>query len=169
MSSDELITLFHHRWSPPVLALLGERGGVRFVELQRKLGAGGDSLRRALDTLIELGYVRRNKGYGHPLRPEYLLEPGGREPARVAAGVLRAGPQDVLLRKWSVPVLAAIGASRRFSELRADLPGVSPRALALSLQDLEAAALVTREVLPTRPPTTAYRATAAGRRVQRAL
>jgi DNA-binding HxlR family transcriptional regulator len=39
------------------------------------------------------------------------------------------------------------------------LPGVTPRALALALRDLEVAQLVRREVLPTRPPSTVYRAT----------
>lgn len=165
MSTDELIELFHHRWAAPVLGLLAERGGARFVELQRRLDVGRESLRRALDTLIELGYVRRNEGYGHPLRPEYVLTPAGRGAAPVAVRVLAAGDPDTLLRKWSVPVLAELGAERRFSELRAALPGVTPRALALALRDLEAARLIKREVRPTRPPSTVYRATARGRRV----
>jgi DNA-binding HxlR family transcriptional regulator len=169
MSTDDLIELFHHRWAPPALALLGERGGVRFVELQRKLGVGRESLRRALDTLVDLDYARPNPGYGHPLRPEYVATATGRVAASLAARVLAAGEQEVLLRKWSVPVLAELREARRFSELRARLTGVTPRALALALQDLEAAGLVRREVRPTRPPSSFYRSTAAGRRVQRAL
>jgi DNA-binding HxlR family transcriptional regulator len=159
VSTADLIELFHHRWAPPVLALLGERGGARFVELQRRLGVGRESLRRALDALTELGYVRRNEGYGHPLRPEYVLAPRGRDASRLAARVLAAGETETLLKKWSVPVLAELRHERRFSELRTALPGVSPRALALALRDLEAAGLVRREVLPTRPPSTVYRAT----------
>jgi DNA-binding HxlR family transcriptional regulator len=169
MSSKELADLFHHRWAPPALALLGERGGARFVELQRRLDVGRDSLRRALDRLIELGYARRNTGYGHPLRPEYVPTPRGRDAARIAANVLAAGNADLLLRKWSVPVLAELGDGRRFSELHASLEGSTPRALALTLRQLEQAKLVRREVLPTRPPSTVYRPTARGRRVQRAL
>jgi DNA-binding HxlR family transcriptional regulator len=169
VSTEDLIELFHHRWAPPALALLGERGGARFVELQRRLAVGRESLRRALDALIQLGYARPNTGYGHPLRPEYITTPAGRPAALVAARVIAAGDPETLLRKWSVPVLAELGAKRRFSELRAALPGVTPRALALALQDLERAGLVRREVLPTRPPSTLYRPTAAGRRVQRAL
>jgi DNA-binding HxlR family transcriptional regulator len=152
-----------------VLALLEERGGARFVELQRKLGVGRESLRRALDGLLELGLVRRNPGYGHPLRPEYLVTDAGRDAARLCAGVLAAGDADVLLRKWSVPTLAQLDRPRRFSELRGSLPGVTPRALAPALRDLEAAGLAEREVLPTRPPSTLYRATAAGDRVRAAL
>jgi len=72
MSTAQLIELFHHRWSPPALALIAERRGARFVELQRGLGVGRDSLRRALDALVDQGLVRANEGYGHPLRPEYV-------------------------------------------------------------------------------------------------
>jgi len=169
MSTEELIDLFHHRWAPPALALLGERGGGRFVELQRRLGVGRESLRRALDRLIELGYVRRNIGYGHALRPEYVITPEGRSSAAVVADVLRVGDTETLLHKWSIPVLAELGDERRFSALRAALPGVTPRALALALRELEAIGLVRREIRPTRPPSTAYRPTARGRRIQRNL
>jgi DNA-binding HxlR family transcriptional regulator len=165
LSTRELAALFHHRWAAPALALLSERGGVRFVELQRRLEVSGESLRRALDGLIELGYVARNPGYGHPLRPEYVITPAATDAAGVAAHVVAAGDPATLLRKWSVPVLAALDRERRFSELQASLPGVTPRALALALQDLERAKLVRREVRPTRPPSTVYRTTTRGARV----
>jgi DNA-binding HxlR family transcriptional regulator len=168
--TEELIQLFHHRWAPPALALLAERGGTRFVELQRRLDVGRDSLRRALDGLLELGFARRNPGYGHPLRPEYLVTNDGRRAGAICARVLEAHrDHDLLLRKWTVPTLAQLTAARRFSELRATLPGVTPRALALALRDLEDARLVRRDVLDTRPPSTLYRATAAGARVTAAI
>src|SRR6476619_5093905 len=169
MSTEQLIELFHHRWAPPALALIAERGGARFVELQRRLGVGRESLRRALDALVDQGLVRANEGYGHALRPEYVVSEPGRRAAATAARVLAAGPSDTLLRKWSVPVLAEGGEERRFSELRAALGGITPRALALALQDLERAGLVRREVLPTRPPSEGYRLTAGGRRIECAL
>ena len=162
MSTRSLIALFHHRWAPPVLALLDDREGARFVELQRKLDVGRESLRRALDALVELGYVRRNPGYGHPLRPEYVITAAGRESAGIARRATNAAARDTLLRKWSVPVLAELRDGRRFSELRSSLQGVTPRALALALRDLESARLIRREVLPTRPPSTVYRATRRG-------
>jgi DNA-binding HxlR family transcriptional regulator len=87
----------------------------------------------------------------------------------MARRLLEIGPEDVLLRKWSVPVLAELGDERRFSELHAALPGITPRALALTLRQLEQARLVRREVLPTRPPSTVYRPSARGRRIQQAL
>src|SRR4051794_26415482 len=165
MSTAELVDLFHHRWAPPALALIAERGGVRAVELQRKLGVSRDSLRRALEALIALGLVDRNPGYGHALRPEYVITAAGRGAAVIAARVVAAGEPETLLRKWSVPVLAELRRDRRFGQLRSSVPGVTPRALAVALRDLEDARLVRREVLPTRPPSTLYRATARGARV----
>lgn len=135
------------------------------MELQRKLGVTRESLQRALDALISLGYVRRNEGHGHPLRPEYLITDEGRAASTLAARVSSSKVRDTLLRKWSVPVLASVVEPRRFSEIRVALPGVTPRALALALRDLEDDGLVRREVLPTRPPSTVYRATARATRV----
>src|SRR5919202_4724071 len=104
MSIDELIALFHHRWSAPVLAELRRTRGTRFVVLAKALGVGRESLRRTLDALIELGLVRRNPGYGHPLRPEYLLTRRGAAVARRCSRLLAAtdGNVDVALKKWSL-------------------------------------------------------------------
>jgi DNA-binding HxlR family transcriptional regulator len=169
MSTAELISLFHHRWAAPALAELARRDGVRFVELQNRLGVGRESLRRALDALLALGYARRNPGYGHPLRPEYLVTASGSDAGAACARVLSAGDPDLLLRKWSVPTLSELDDDRRFSELRARLAGVTPRALALALSELEIGGLVEREVFASRPPFAVYRATAAGHRVREAL
>src|ERR671939_337867 len=76
------------------------------------------------------------------------------------------GRADLGLKKWSMPVLVALGRSTRFSELRAALPVVTPRALAIALKDLQGAGLATREVLAAYPPSTAYRLTDEGRRVR---
>jgi DNA-binding HxlR family transcriptional regulator len=148
VSIEELIALCHHRWSTPVLAELGRTGGARFVVLVNRLGVGRASLQRALAALVELGLVRRNPGYGHPLRPEYVLTPEGEEAAVRCARLLAAvdGKSGVLLRKWSLPVLVALCDNARFSELREALPGITARALALALKDLERAGLVTRRV-----------------------
>lgn len=164
-ATTDLIRLFHHRWAAPALSLLDERGGARFVELQRHLGVGRESLHRALAALIELGYAVRNPGYGHPLRPEYVITQRGRRAAPLASRVIRFPDSDALLRKWSVPVLAELSGERRFSELRVALPGITARSLALTLRDLADAKLVRRDVRPTRPPSTVYSATRAGDRV----
>ena len=134
MSIEELIALCHHRWSAPVLAELGRTGGARFVVLVNRLGVGRASLQRALAALLALGLVRRNPGYGHPLRPEYVLTPEGEEAAARCARLLAAvdSKAGVLLRKWSLPVLVALRGNARFSELREALPGITARALALA-------------------------------------
>ena len=171
MSIEELIALCHHRWSTPVLAELGRTGGARFVVLVNRLGVGRASLQRALAALVDLGLVRRNPGYGHPLRPEYVLTPEGEEAAARCARLLAAVDvkAGVLLRKWSLPVLVALRGNARFSELREALPGITARALALALKDLERAGLVTRRVEETYPPSTVYTATAEAARLQRIL
>jgi DNA-binding HxlR family transcriptional regulator len=162
-----LADLFHHRWAAPVLALLDDRGGARFVEFQRSLNVGRESLQRALRGLIDLGYVQAIEGYGHPLRPEYAITEAGRQIAYLARNVTQSGAPETLLHKWSVPVIASLDQPRRFSELRSALPAVTPRALAIALRELESADLVRREVLPTRPPATLYRCTPPATRILR--
>jgi DNA-binding HxlR family transcriptional regulator len=168
VSIPDLIALFHHRWSAPVLAELLRQKGSRFAALAGILGVGRESLRRTLDSLLELGLVARNPGYGHPLRPEYVLTPRGRSvAARCTRLLAAAGENDALLRKWSLPVLAALTRPTRFSELRAALPTVTPRALALALKDLQAAGLVERRIEDAYPPIALYAATSEGRRLRR--
>ena len=171
MSIRSLIALFHHRWAAPILAELERRQGARLVVLVNRLGAPRDTVRRTLDALVGAGLVQRNPGYGHPLRPEYVLTAEGGPVARRCVRLLDAigARADLGLKKWSMPVLVALGRATRFSELRALLPGVTPRALAIALKDLQAAGLATREVLAAYPPSTAYRLTDEGRRVRRIL
>jgi DNA-binding HxlR family transcriptional regulator len=163
-----LVALFHHRWSVPILAELHRQRGSRFVTLARTLGMSRESLRRTLAALIESGLVGRNPGYGHPLRPEYVLTTRGDRIAsrsRPVVDLLRGrGLEEVGLKKWSMPIVFALGTGPlRFSELRDALEGISPRALALALKDLEGAGLVDRRVTGDYPPATVYRLTASGR------
>ena len=168
VSIPDLIALFHHRWSAPVLAELLRQKGSRFAALAGTLGVGSDSLRRALDSLLALGLVARNPGYGHPLRPEYVLTRGRQEDrASAARSCSRRTRTTVLLRKWSLPVLAALGRPARFSELRASVPGVTPRALALALEDLPGGRACRAAHRGRVPAACALRADAAGRRLQR--
>jgi DNA-binding HxlR family transcriptional regulator len=171
VSIQDLIALFHHRWSAPVLAELLRQKGSRFVTLGNTLGVGRESLKRTLGSLINLGLVARNPGYGHPLRPEYVLTPRGHRVAGRCAKLLEAlnGGAEMALRKWSLPVLVALRRPSRFSELQAALPGVTSRALALALKDLQAAGLVERRIEDAYPPTAVYAPTPSARRLQRIL
>ncbi len=167
-----LTPLFHHRWVVPVLAQLHRDGGAKGVTLVRRLGASRGAVGAALEHAIERGWVRRNPGYGHPLRPEYLLTAKGERLGpdcarlcdRLGGGDLRA----LGLRKWSFSILAGLGdGAQRFSDLKALSEGVTDRALALALRDLAAAGLVRRAVVAGRPPGTRYRLTVRGRALAR--
>ena len=163
---SSLVVLSHHRWSLPVLAEIGRTSGSRFATLLGRLGVTGESLRRTLGYLQGEGLVERNPGYGHPLRPEYVLTRNGKIVLPHARLILRAlaGHEEVCLKKWSLPVLAELGEPRRFSELRAALPA-SPRALTLALKELQADRLVRRSVTAEYPPQVRYEATRRARRI----
>ena len=60
-----------------MLAELERQRGARFVALANRLGVSRDSLTRTLGALIDAGFVARNPGHGHPLRPEYILTKRG--------------------------------------------------------------------------------------------
>ena len=66
--------------------------------------------------------------------------------------------------KWSVLVVGTLGdGSRRFNELRREIPSVSQRMLTLTLRNLERDGLVSRTVTPTIPPRVDYELTELGR------
>ncbi len=167
--------LCHHRWSVGVLAELHRGGGgAKFVTLERRLRVPRDSLVRTLAALRRLRLVRRNPGYGHPMRPEYLLAPAGERLApacaRLDAFLKRSGVAEQALRKWSLPVTLALArGAGRFGEVRDALPGITARALTLAFLALESADLVERRVTEGRPPGTAYRLTRRGRRLAPAV
>lgn len=69
--------------------------------------------------------------------------------------------------KWSVLVVMTLrDGSRRFSELRRALPGISQRMLTLTLRTLERDGLVERAVTPSIPPRVDYTLTDLGRSLQ---
>jgi DNA-binding HxlR family transcriptional regulator len=165
--TDRLIDLFERKYAVLVLADLARMDGAKVVTLAHALDASRGAIRATLDELVERKWVRRNPGYGHPLRPEYVLTKSGARMAERCAELdelLRlADARDVATRKWAMPVLFSIGErGGRFSEIAAHLPGVTDRALSHSLTDLAGADLATRSVLDRRPPTTWYRPTDEG-------
>ena len=65
--------------------------------------------------------------------------------------------------KWTVLVVATLGeGSKRFNELRREIPTVSQRMLTLTLRNLERDGLVSRRVTPTIPPRVDYDLTPLG-------
>lgn len=163
----DLIALSRNRWAVALLADLAAHRGARFVELLHRLALPRDSLARTLNALGELGWVMRNPGHGHPLRPEYLLTPEG---ARLAAGAksiaaaqIQLGLAPGALTRWGMPLVRTIGSSRaRFNELAKTLAAATPRAISQGLQTLAANDLVAREVVDSYPPMSLYRLTPGG-------
>jgi DNA-binding HxlR family transcriptional regulator len=65
--------------------------------------------------------------------------------------------------KWTVLVVSTLGeGSKRFNELRREIPSVSQRMLTLTLRNLERDGLVSRTVTPTIPPRVDYALTELG-------
>lgn len=164
---QRLPQFFHRRWTVPILAELSVRRGCKFAWLVHTLGAGRAVVRQTLDDLIDLGLVQRNAGYGHPLRPEYLLTDRGRAVAPACAalmGALRAADVlDVGLKKWSMPTLAAVGSGAdRFGAIARRLGGATDRAVSLALKDLRAVRLIDRRVDAGAPPAPIYATTTRG-------
>ena len=72
--------------------------------------------------------------------------------------------------KWTVLVVQTLGeGSRRFNELRREIPSVSQRMLTLTLRNLERDGLVNRTVTPTIPPRVDYELTELGRSLQKPI
>jgi DNA-binding HxlR family transcriptional regulator len=69
-----------------------------------------------------------------------------------------------IANKWALLIIEALGErTRRFSELRDDVEGVSHKMLTQNLRMLERNGLVDREVHPTVPPRVEYTLTEPGR------
>src|SRR3954462_8346685 len=69
-------------------------------------------------------------------------------------------PPETLARiadKWTLLVVGVLGdGTRRFSELRRGIPGISQKMLTQTLRSLERAALVPRPQSPETPPRVEY-------------
>ncbi|MCP3100198.1 helix-turn-helix transcriptional regulator [Myxococcus sp. K15C18031901] len=64
---------------------------------------------------------------------------------------------------WTTNVVWQLsGGPRRFGELIHDIPGISPKVLTTRLRELTEKGAVTREVLPTSPPSVEYALSALG-------
>ena len=72
--------------------------------------------------------------------------------------------------KWTVLVVQTLGSgSKRFNELRREIPSVSQRMLTLTLRNLERDGLVNRTVTPTIPPRVDYELTELGYSLQKPI
>lgn len=167
VSDDDLRRLTAGRWLVPIMALIGAEQGLRFAAMLARLGLSRSVLAQSLAQLQDAGWLRRNPGHGHPLRPEYVLTGAGEPVARLAAQVMvsraRLGLEPGQLGRWALPVAARLRpAPARFSALRTSLRPVTPRALSLTLKQLLAAELIDRRLEADFPPIPIYGLTARG-------
>lgn len=172
-SLEDHIRLAQGRWAVALLADIAAHDGARFVELLHRLGLSRDSLSRTLEAATTRGWVERNPGYGHPLRPEYILTAEGKRMAalagRIEAARDAAGLAPGTLARWSMPIIFSVDAGhRRFNELARTLPAVSPRALSQGLRKLAVQRLVTRALIEGYPPASLYSLTSQGELFARA-
>ncbi len=165
----DIAVLFHHRWNVPVVAALFRIpvGGSRFVVLANELGAGRDPLTQSLHALRAAGIIERNPGYGHPLRPEYVLTGLGHSIGAACSKyehtTRELDASGVAYRKWTAVLLLTLGTGRsRFNEIQAGIGSISPRSLTQALQLLAGEGLVEREVQDGFPPRSSYRLSEAG-------
>ncbi len=99
------------------------------------------------------------------------LSPGhtggtGSPPTSLVASTQSCAIRDLLDRladKWSLLVVELLGdGTKRFSELRREIDGISQRMLTRTLRQLERDGLVDREVHPVVPPRVDYSLTPLG-------
>jgi DNA-binding HxlR family transcriptional regulator len=164
---DRLTSLFRRRWACPVIAELHRAEGAKFVTLVHNLGSNPGAMRQTLEELLELGWIRRNPGYGHPLRPEYLLTRPGERIAPACAdldvAIRSLAVEDVALRKWSMPALHVIGEGpTRFTDVARGLDGATDRAISPTLKELGGASIVERRLLAGPPVGSLYVPASAG-------
>jgi DNA-binding HxlR family transcriptional regulator len=162
---------FHFRWGPPVLHALVAARGAKLVTLANRIEADRKSVRRALDSLIEMGLARRNSGHGHPMRPEYLPTHAGKQIAaawmRLELALRRCGAEELGKTKWPVPVLILVaGGAARFGEMVDACDGLTPRALAIALRTLTRQSLVARSLHDGFPPWVLYQLRSASAELQ---
>ena len=167
---SRLTTLAHHRWNIPIIAELHRHSGAKFITLVNRLQVSRGSLNASLSHLTDLGFVQKNAGHGHPMRPEYLLTKSGLaigdECLALVRTLRRTDDVDLAFRKWTLPLVVAIGPRRlRFNELRSSLANATPRAITIGLRSLLKHGWANRSLIDEFPPTAGYELRAKGRRI----
>ncbi|MEO8538169.1 MAG: winged helix-turn-helix transcriptional regulator [bacterium] len=164
ISLEPTIRLFHHRWSVPIVARLHLSGPMTFATLATRFAASRDTLTDTLARLETNGVVERQ----HPgKRTVYSLTPLGQAVGATCVPlvelVAETNALEVALKKWPMLVITALGrGATRYNEAKAALPGITARALAIALKDLQADEMVTRTVDQGYPPTPTYLLSARG-------
>ena len=134
----DLPKLFHRQWALPILVSIARK---------KPLTVARQTYQDTVAALADLGLVSKDGA----------LTARGQKVAERGETVLSALERSGDLRKWALPILHVLGRkAQRFGELKAALPGATPRAISMALKDLVEEGLVVRRVLDGFPPRTEY-------------
>lgn len=139
MVNSEFILLCSKAWSIQILAYMHSQNDPRISPITHHFSASRTSISGALQHLVELRYLRKNSGHGHPLRPAYALTPKGNAIAAWAAeldNILKPNDWGIARRTWALPILRQAIPESRYGELRSKLSPVTDRALSETLKKL---------------------------------
>ncbi|MCK4943438.1 MAG: helix-turn-helix transcriptional regulator [Candidatus Aminicenantes bacterium] len=161
MNKNNFYFLFRFRWSIPIIAEIYNQDGSRFVTLIQRLNISRSVLTYTIDKLINDGLINRNPGYGHPLRPEYVLTDLGHKIApfcqELIICVRKHNAQRLLQSRWSFRILfLPIREGVRFSVLISLLAPITPRALSEELKLLINEGFIRRKIIDDYPPKAIY-------------
>lgn len=78
---------------------------------------------------------------------------------------------DVVGKKWTICVVSILEKEKpiRYNQIKSILVGISPKALSDTLKTLEEEGLVSRRVVPDKPPRVEYRLTEEGEELKKSL
>jgi len=160
MVNKEFIALCSKAWGIQILAYIYKGHDARVTPISHHFSTGRTSISSALDHLLVSGYIKKNAGHGHPLRPAFLLTKKGKKVARWAVSideVLVPNDWTIARKSWVLPILRQSIPVRRFGELRAELKPVTDRALSETLKRLSECQWVHRQVdTKSSPPGVSY-------------
>ncbi len=168
--TQPLVELSQRRWAIPLISELHRSRGAKFVTLAHRIDGSTGGIRSALSALVHQGWVARNRGFGHPLRPEYILTKQGERLAKPVSALVEC-LHDLDARvlgtlRWPLPSLVAIDeGAARFRDLKRVLIQPTDRAISQALKALEACSLLERSLVESRPPRSEYQVTDTGRQV----
>lgn len=161
MKNQWQYNLFHYRWIIPIIGFLYNQNGAKFVSLLNELNISRSMLTSTLRKLIEHGFVMRNPGHGHPLRPEYILTDKGTcfGPfcTEMMKCVIEQKGHHLFESKWAIQIIHLCSPREiRFSELKSALTPITSRALSEELKFLNSEGFIERKIIEGFPPLTSY-------------
>lgn len=121
------------------MAYMHHQNDPRISPITHHFSASRTAISGALQHLVELKYLRKNSGHGHPLRPAYVLTAKGKAIAAWAAELdyfLEPIDWKIARRTWTLPILREMTPASRYGELRSNLCPVTDRALSETLKKL---------------------------------